>query len=327
MQFKNESFSYYLTPDKNTEALIGLKQYFEDFIDEYLSTDYTNKNIPIDSRFIQSKIIGTLIFHLLQKKDIEYDKKTNEHIEFFKYYLNKCINNKQYCDNRIFLSCMQENLNLHLPKNDLIIQNIYTVDELKDYNTLNSDYKQKLELIYKNKDNIKYSKIYYCNTIEDLFICSLYELFEKKYIIRKCEFCGKFFVTSEKGNRVKYCYNISPVDSTKTCYVYKSRETTEKNRKNNSRIRIYRQITNRLRNRKDRTTDELERDYFDHKIDNLSRTLELFKKQIKNYEKSNKDLIDYLQDYNQNDLDNWKKELEEWREKNGSKGTNKKQKI
>lgn len=292
--------------------LYGLKSYFQ----EYLTANNS-------SEFITSKIIGNIMFELLQRDDIEYSEKTQKNIEYFKYYLNNCIENSDYCNNKVFLSCMQECASLCLPKQDIHIENIYTRQQRCDYSVINSTLDKKTNIILKNKDNIKYSKIYYCNCIEDLFICSLYELFEKGYIIRKCINCKKFFVTKEKGNRRKYCYNYSPQDNNKTCYDYMNQCKSKEKRKKDDTILLYNSITNRLRNRQSRinTTDDktykLLYDLYDKELTNLSITYTNMKKEIKNGKLEKSVLIDFLSNYDKDDKKNWRK-------KYGSSGTNKK---
>lgn len=319
MKFINEDFAYYLSPNKEDEALIGLKQYFKDYIEQSELTTYNNENsqIPNSSKFITSKIIGTLMFELLQMENIEYDKKTKENIEYFKYYLNKCIDNIEFCNNDIFLSCMQECLCLDLPKSELNIEDIYTIEQICDYNVINANLKEKTNIIYNNKNNIRYSKIYYCKNIEDLFICSLYELFDKKYYIRKCKNCSRFFVTKEKGKRIKYCYNNSPQDSQKSCYQYVSQYKSKEARKNDENIHLYSLITTRLRNRKDRTTDPEMYEYYYNELTKLSNTCNEIRANIKKGTQTYNDLTTFLKGYNEQD----RKRKER---KNGSSRTNKK---
>ena len=273
MKFINEDFSYYLSPDKNTEALIGLKQYFE----EYIEMQKLNKtdNIPNSSKFITSNIIGTIMFELIQMNNMEYDKITAKNIEYFKFYLNNCINNAEFCNNKIFLSCMQECLSLSLPRSELHIENIYTPEQRCNYNLINANYRNKTDIIFDNRNDIKYSKVYYCNCIEDLFISSIYELFEKGYFIKKCKNCKKFFVTKEKGSRIKYCYNISPDDNTKTCYVYKSQENSKNNRKTNPRINLYNKITERIRIRLEREENQKVCELYREKLTHIKKELKM----------------------------------------------------
>lgn len=320
MKFINEDFAYYLSPDKDKEALIGLKQYFKEYIKqcELNTSNSENSKILNSSKFITSKIIGTLMFELLQMEDMEYDKKTKENIEYFKYYLDKCIDNIEFCNNDIFISCMQECLGITLPKSELQIEGIYTIEQKCDYNVIHATLKEKTNIIYSNKDNITYSKIYYCKNIEDLFICSLYELFEKKYYIRKCKNCNRFFVTKEKGNRIKYCYNDSPQDSRKSCYQYISQVKSKEARKKDENIRLYSQITTKLRNRKDRATDDKMYDYYYNELTKLSNTCKDIRTNIKKGTQTYNDLTTFLKEYNEQD----KKRME--KRKNGSSRNNKK---
>lgn len=266
------------------------------------------------------------MFELLQRDDIQYPEATQEKIKYFKYYLNKCIDNFDYCNNIVFLSCMKECVCLSLPRQDIHIENIYTIQQICDFDVINSTSNKRTNIIFNNKDNIKYSKIYYCNCIEDLFVCSLYELFEKGYIIRKCINCNKFFVTKEKGNKRKYCYNYSPQDKFKTCYDYVNQQKSKEVRKKDETILLYNSITNRLRNRQSRinTIDENNYRYlydlFDNELNKLSITYTNMKREIRSGKLEKSVLIDFLRKYDEDDKKNW-------REKYGSTGTSKKQKI
>lgn len=273
--------------------------------------------IKDSSKFILSKTIGTIMFELLQKNNIEYSEKTKKNIEYFNFYLDKCIEDSNYCNNKIFLACMQECASLSLPKKENVIENIYTIKQRCDYNIIHSTPVEKTDIIYKNKNNIKYSKIYYCKSIEDLFVCSLYELFEKEYIIRKCMNCNKFFVTKEKGSRRKYCYYYSPQDNKKTCYDYMNQRKSKENRKTNEIIKLYNSITNRLRTRQNRTEDESISELYFNELTFLSQEYERMKKDVKLGKMQKEDLEKYLYNYNEDDKKNWRK-------KYGGTGTNKK---
>ncbi len=274
MKFINEDFSYYLSPDKNTEALIGLKQYFEEYISDSKKNNISD--IPESSKFISSSIIGTLMFELLRNDNIEYDTKTKKNLEYFKYYLNKCIENKNYCNNKIFLSCIQECMSLSLPKSIYHINNVYTLKQKTNYDIIHSDKEDKTDIIYNNKENIEFAKIYFCKSIEELFICSLYELFEKGYVIRKCKSCKKFFVTRETGNRIKYCYNTSLHNPNKTCYEYFSQATYTQKRKDDAIRALYGKLYSKYHNRYTRAQDASPEKYSQEKEQQTQKDYEDF---------------------------------------------------
>ena len=257
------------------------------------------------------------MFELLQHHNIEYSEKTKKNIEYFKFYLDKCIEDSNYCDNKIFLSCMQECLSLSLPKRENIIENIYTLEQRCEYNVIHSSAFEKTNIIYGNKDNIKYSKIYYCKSIEDLFICSLYELFEKGYVIRKCKNCNKFFVTKEKGSRRKYCYYYSPQNNNKTCYDYMNQLKSKETRRTDEIISLYKSITNRLRTRQSRTEDDRIIELYFNELGSLSKKYDEMKKDVKAGNITRDDLKNYLSNYDEDDKKNW-------REKYGGTRNNKK---
>lgn len=317
MKFENEDFAYYIEPNTNREAIIGLKKFFINDI------NILNKEngIPFTSKFMQSSIIGTLVFEMLRMNNIEFSNETKKNIYYFNYYLDKCISDSSYCNNSVFLSFMSYCLGISLPKKDIILKNYLKMDELKNYNVIHAPIEEKLEIIHNNKSEIIYNKIYFCHSIEDLFIASLFELFERKYVIRKCLNCHKFFVTKEKGKRVKYCYNISPNSHTKTCYEEKSIETSTNNRRDDIRINLYDKITKRIRNRKERTDDQKLKELYQEKLWKLRDNLDDFKKEIKNNNKTEDELIDYLIKYDKEDIENFNNTR---RKHNGSSRNNKK---
>lgn len=298
MKFRDEDFSYYLTEDMKREYLIGLKQYFTNYI-----TDFDD-NI---SRFINTKVIGTLMFELLQREDIEYSKNTQRTIEYIKFYLERCLESEEYCCNKVFIPCAREAIGLHLPPSDIIYDKIYTIEQLCDYTIIHADSKKKTDIIFANKDNIEYSKIYHCKKIEDLFIASLFELFGKGYTIRKCKNCGKFFVTVEKGKRIKYCYNISPQDQNKTCRDFFSQATYSERRRQSLRrteyARLYNRFNNRI-NRFERKTEE-QKEKEDKDLAELKDIYFDMKEQLKLGTVTEAEICEYLQSYENGGKEKW----------------------
>lgn len=68
--------------------------------------------------------------------------------------------------------------------------------------------------IYVNKKReIMHS--YTIKNVQDLLFASAYELFNAKYHLKKCLYCGKYF-TSKVG-QTKFCNYPNPIDPSKTC--------------------------------------------------------------------------------------------------------------
>ena len=245
MKFINEDFVYYVSGNLYKESIVGLKQYFPEIAIPD-TPDYNGK-------FVGSRVIGTLMFELIQNRNLEFDAKALYVIEYINYYLEQCLNNDEYCDNKIFLPCIKHALNTHLPNYNFYFENDYTAEQA--YSMYFADYKEATSIIFNNRNDIIYSKVYYCHKIEDLILASLYEVFDAKYIIRKCKNCNKFFVTKEKGKRIKYCYNGSPQNPNKSCYQYCSQLTYIQKRKNNPIRKEYTKLYNKYNNRYIRARD------------------------------------------------------------------------
>lgn len=314
MKFIDEEFGYYLTEGMEREVLFGLKEYFKANIDYEESKG--NKDYKI-SKFINSKVIGSIMFELLERDDIEYSEKTKKNIEYIKSYLDRCIENIEYCDNKIFLACISNCTTMKLPERfNIHLEGYYNPEQMICYDIRNANPKDKTNIIFANRENIKYSKLYLCNQIEELFVISLYEIFEKKYTIRRCKNCNKFFVTKESGKRIKYCYNLSPQNKNKTCYEYYSQMKYSEKRKNDITKRLYYQITNRIRNRKDREKNDEVSEIYWKQLEYISKKYNSMKKEVKEGKIAQEKLIEFLEDYN-------KKNREEKLKNNGNKRINK----
>lgn len=305
MKFKNEEFTYYLTSGKVREYIIGLEQYFKEYKVE------EDEKVHL-SKFISSPIIGTLMFELLQREDIEYSNNTLDKIEYIKFYLDRCIENNEYCNNSIFLPCIQNTINVHLPNSDFLINDYYTIEQRCNYNVINAEPKEKTNIIFNNRNNIKFEKVYYCKKIEELFVASLFEVFDSHYIIRKCKNCKKFFVTIEQGKRIKYCYNTSPQDKNKTCYQYCSQQTYVEKRKNDpvrhTYSRLYNKYNNSYMRAKYDNIKKYEKEKEDaafKKLEELKNIYEHMRNSIKSGKITKEEVYLYLKDYENGGKEKW----------------------
>ena len=124
----------------------------------------------------------------------------------------------------------------------------------------------------------------------DVFDCILFDMIEKNITLKKCQNCGKYFVSSHSG--MIYCDNISPQDESKTCREYgKYRDYLEKNRTDEA-TKLYRSIYNTMQNKSRRCN-------YENKT--LVQAVEEFKKEgnewrndIKSGRKTNEEFIEWL---------------------------------
>ncbi len=68
----------------------------------------------------------------------------------------------------------------------------------------------------KKKKNLLYLKAYDIINIQDFFNVYLDYFINNSFVLRKCKNCGKYFIPSSRSD-TKYCSNISPQNSSKTC--------------------------------------------------------------------------------------------------------------
>ena len=68
----------------------------------------------------------------------------------------------------------------------------------------------------KKKKNLLYLKAYDIINIQDFFNVYLDYFINNSFVLRKCRNCGKYFIPSSRSDS-KYCDNISPQNTSKTC--------------------------------------------------------------------------------------------------------------
>lgn len=285
--------------------------------------DYSTKyyQLPNDSTAINIRAyqqLGNFTLYLLGHLDENNNLKDDINLQNLKTYLINCINDKKYCNPKIFLSFVRFILHLQ----NLPICKIYANHNYKINEEDNNICKKELEAIYNNCDTIDLSKEYYCNSTLELLVSSIYEIFTKGYKIKKCKSCNKFFVARKSE---AFCQYISPFDDNLSCLQYSRKNSSSVKRKNNPIEWQYNKVCNLLRKRK----IDMELYHFDEKskIDKCKKELKAFQteyvkiKKIQ-YEKgeiSKDELLKFLLD-KEVYFKNKKKE----EKKNGSKRTNKK---
>lgn len=85
---------------------------------------------------------------------------------------------------------------------------------LKDKNKSESSFNILNDL--KKKQNLLYLKAYDILNVQDFFNVYLDYFINDSFVLRKCKNCGKYFIPSSRSD-TKYCDNVSPQNSSKTC--------------------------------------------------------------------------------------------------------------
>lgn len=158
-------------------------------------------------------------------------------------YLLKCINDENYCNDKVFLAFIKDFLHIsRLPHFDCFVTNYYT-DNNKITNLTNNE---KLDIILENSKNIIFNKDYICNGLLDLIIVSLYEIFSKGLKIKKCKTCDRFFVNKHSS---AFCNYANPQNETMSCLQYSRNTNYVEKRKTDPIQKIHTDISNLLRKR------------------------------------------------------------------------------
>jgi len=179
-----------------------------------------------------------------------------------KEYVDFAVNDFSYFDID-FINCLCEHGIFQKPE---FISHSY-IEGLKVYQTANfdiSDYKHLFDL-NKSKHNKKIT--YTCNTFESCMTAELLEICRNKYIIKKCENCGKYFIPYFRSDTI-YCENISPQDETRTCKEYGTQKLWYEKLKNNEAMKLCRNIHSSKQMLAKRRTDrpEYQKNFEEFKI-------------------------------------------------------------
>lgn len=272
----SKPFLYRLHDDSEYESIITddieLLSLYEECSKYYKKPICDKKHLQI--KFCKN--IGEFSLYLLSealisdKKILDINESTQ--LESIKLYLLKCINNEDYCNNKLFLTFIRYYLHMQkLPCCD------YYASNYSD-NKISTSFDDVFNSIVKNSEQVTINKDYLCNNLLDLVIVSLYEIFSKGYKIKKCRICGKFFINKKSSILCSY---TCPKNKNLSCFDYSRKTNYVSKRKNDPIQSTYTKTCNLLRKR-----------YYDARDSNSSN------KELQNaYEKI---LNDFKDDYTLN---------------------------
>lgn len=240
----NKEILYRLTNDNEFENI-----YTEDTILNTIYEECTKYyKLPISSTNSYNvkpyTLLGELSLYIFANIDSkDYDGDTKIRIKHLHNFLLKCINDKNFCNTKIFLSYIRDILKItYFPKAEIYTSHYYnTVSEIS-----NLSFDEKLNIMKNNEKDIILHKDYLCNNVTDLIIVSLYEIFSKKNTISKCKNCDRFFISR---NSNAFCNYASPQNEKLSCLQY-SRNTSYVEKRNKDEVKkLYSKICNLLNKR------------------------------------------------------------------------------
>lgn len=155
---------------------------------------------------------------------IELKQQTYSFILDFCAVTSKTDDEKTYTKhkNKFMYACKR--LLGHIEKPKITFNTTYTPLSKITLNKLEKDYKEHIASKYDDfqEETNPFDDFYYvCYDIDDYFVTVMLQVFEKGYIIPKCENCGKYFVPI-KNSSAKYCNKKSPQNPNKTCKEFAS---------------------------------------------------------------------------------------------------------
>ena len=293
-----------------------LEMEYIDTNDNYLKSILTNVEkyyaLPDNYKAIKIKNylpLGNIAFYILDSQNLNFEPNIIEKIKLLNSFLSYCIKDKHYCNEKIFLTFVRYILKIsELPKRE-----IYTSISNNFYNINEANLDKNLDLILENFSNIKLEKIYICSDIVELIIVSILEILSKKYCIRKCKNCHKYFYNK---NSNKYCSYASPQESKKSCFKYCANISYQEKRNNDPIRKKYNSISNMLRNRYRYKEEEIDRKI----LMDFEDAYRSEKNALNSGLISKEDMLEFLDESNKK----FKEEYRRRRKKNGSTRNNKK---
>ena len=102
----------------------------------------------------------------------------------------------------------------------------------------------------------------YFNSLSELVIISLFEIFDLGFKIYRCEFCGRFFLAHNSNKNKQLCERKGSINNFQGCKEYKT-YINKISREEKPYIKTYRIIYSRLSKRAKRNNNEIENfEYF-----------------------------------------------------------------
>lgn len=240
----NKDFLYRLTKDQEYENILTEDTVMDTLCDECIKY----YKLPIQSTNTYEikpyMLLGEISLYILTSIDSKnYDEDTKRKLKHINNFLLKCLNDKNFCNTKIFLSYVRDVLKItDFPKAFIYTSNYY--NDTIEISDLSFD--EKLEIMKKNVNDIILYKDYLCKNIIDLLIVSLYEIFSKNYTISKCKNCDRFFISR---NSTAFCNYASPQNEKRSCLQYSRNTSYVKKRKQDKVKNMYNKICNLLNKR------------------------------------------------------------------------------
>lgn len=183
----------------------------------------------------ESKIAGSSLVDFLNK-DYNEDQKNKLIQDFYKNAVNICVDinpdNKELQEltpiQRLYLyqtKAKQKRIEVIL--NPLSIR----------YQVIPSSLKQ----VIPSNENKEYfiAEVAESDDMSSLLYISLIKMVTNNIYVKKCEYCGKYFLIQGRRKTVKYCDNI-PEGKTQPCFALAARQKYEQKLENDSITRAYR---------------------------------------------------------------------------------------
>lgn len=158
-------------------------------------------------------------------KDIERTQLIFSTIIDFCFLYNADVTGYDRGIDRFIFICNKLNYAISQPKYTFATFDVNKQDKLniKDVNfeTLDKEY---IDFKLNNRNLNRFDGASYtCNSIDEFFSICMLTIFERHYIILRCQNCGKLFVPCKKNDAL-YCDRISPQKDNKTCKEYASKQ-------------------------------------------------------------------------------------------------------
>ena len=203
MFFEDKQIMYSILETSKLEIVNGMDKELEKYIRLY---DRDISEPIVINKYVK---LGFLALSLLDNKEVRFNEDIQKKIEILRFYIEKCIKDKSFCKNNIFLAYVRENLNLLIPSPTIYTNYRYEKNKINE-NIESADINEKLNIMLFDSSKIELKKDYICSGIIELLICSLYEIFNNGFHIKRCENCKRYFVSQIDKKNIKYCSYLLP---------------------------------------------------------------------------------------------------------------------
>ena len=270
-----------ISPENNSEIIIKLdvlydkksdvftlsneyKIFYQDYgtiITDFQNTDFSNKenlieffnkyclfgleNKKLTSLFkdgkCSSSIYNSFVEKMVKKYKkslISYQKDINSILDYCVFSPNKKTANLTPFERLCILEYLPDNPSL-LQSNSFQIIRLNTLSDVDDSNCTELE----LANLIKNKQCTAYSNsLYIPNDISSLLKFELSEIIKDNIILKICNYCGKYFITSNRNTN--YCNNIAPGYNTKTCKQIGRNKKYLESKNNDAALSLFTQVYN-----------------------------------------------------------------------------------